>query len=428
MSTPAASEPLPARPPSWKWWVCAVLLLATFLNYADRQVSSVSMPVLKAKYQIAERRIGILEGCFGFAFAAGSIVFGAVADRVGPRRLYPVVLAGWSAAGIATAFAGQDGFTDWLVRAGDDPGAGPFRWVLTCRTALGFFEAGHWPCALLTVRQILTAKDRPFGNALLQSGASLGAIAVPVYIEIADRANAGWEFAFWSVGIAGLMWVPLWASLIRRGDLEGALPPAAVDTSTASWAVVVRQFVGLAIVISCLNVSWQFLRAWLPLFLQDYHGLSPTVTRLCVFAYFIATDVGCIAAGLLVKLLAAYGTPVYVARRIGFTGFTGLVALAAVVPFVDSKLLMVALLMIAGGGILGLHPYYYAFVQELSAARMGLLSGTLAATGWIASSIFQIEIGAHIQEMKNYNAGLFIAGLAPLIALVALLTLVRRPA
>ena len=36
---------------------------------------------------------------------------------------------------------------------------------------------------LLTVRAILTAKDRTLGNGILQSGASLGAIIVPLYIE-----------------------------------------------------------------------------------------------------------------------------------------------------------------------------------------------------------------------------------------------------
>src|SRR5437016_2953940 len=91
---------------SWRWWVCGVLLLATFLNYMDRQALAVTLPELKREFNLGERRVGLVEGCFGFAFAGGSLLFGLLADRFGPRRLYPIVLTGWSLAGIATGFAG----------------------------------------------------------------------------------------------------------------------------------------------------------------------------------------------------------------------------------------------------------------------------------------------------------------------------------
>jgi ACS family hexuronate transporter-like MFS transporter len=56
---------------------------------------------------------------------------------------------------------------------------------------------------------------------------------------------------------------------------------------------------------------------------------------------------------------------------------------------------------------------------------MGVLSGALAAGGWVVSSTFQILIGARIQETKSYDAGLMIVGLAPLVGLAALLVLWR---
>ena len=46
------------------------------------------------------------------------------------RVLYPLVLLGWSAMGFLTGLT--YGYTAMLV----------------CRGFLGFFEAGHWPCAL----------------------------------------------------------------------------------------------------------------------------------------------------------------------------------------------------------------------------------------------------------------------------------------
>ncbi len=45
MDTPHADLSSSRSP--WRWWVCAVLLLATFLNYLDRQALAVTLPELK---------------------------------------------------------------------------------------------------------------------------------------------------------------------------------------------------------------------------------------------------------------------------------------------------------------------------------------------------------------------------------------------
>jgi ACS family hexuronate transporter-like MFS transporter len=405
-----------------------VLLLATLLNYMDRQTLAVTLPTLKQHYYLTEGRVGMIEGCFGFAFAAGSLLFGWLADRVGPRYLYPAVLTGWSLAGIATAGAGQSWLVAWFETAGDAPGTGVFRWLLLCRIALGLCEAGHWPCALLTVRAILTARDRTLGNGILQSGASLGAILVAPYIEATDRAGFSWGFPFWSIGVAGLAWVPVWLMLARHHDLSRPKSDDSPQAVPFTASHVMRRFLILGIVIATLNISWQFLRAWLALFLQDHHGYTQEATRTLMPGYFIVADVGCILSGVLVTRLTARGWHVQSARQFGYAIFTLLATCAAVMPFVGSGWLMITLLFTAGAGILGLHPYYYALTQELSVGRMGVLSGLLAAWGWVASGTLQIVLGRHIEATKSYELGLMIVGLAPLVGLVALLLCwPRRP-
>jgi ACS family hexuronate transporter-like MFS transporter len=397
------------------------LLLATLLNYMDRQTLAVTLPTLKQEYNLAEGRVGIVEGSFGFAFAAGSLLFGWMADRVGPRRLYPIVLAGWSLAGIATAGADQPWIVAWLETTGDAQGTGVFRWLLVCRTALGLFEAGHWPCALLTVRAILTARDRTLGNGILQSGASIGAILVAPYVELTDRLGMSWGFPFWSIGLVGLAWVPLWALSVRHHDLSRPNEDESPNYVHTVGTHLTRRLIVLAIVIATLTISWQFLRAWLALFLQDHHGYTALATRSLMPGYFIAADVGCLLSGALVTRLSLRGWQVHSARQLGYVIFVVLAAAAALIPFAGSGWVMVALLYVAGAGILGLHPYYYALAQELSVARMGVLSGLLAAWGWIASSMTQIVLGRHIEATKSYELGLMIVGLAPAIGLIALL-------
>lgn len=413
----------------WPWAVCGILLLATLLNYMDRQALAVSLPTLKNEFNLGEKRIGMVEGCFGYAFAFGAIFFGFIADKIGPRFLYPIVLGGWSLAGIATAFSGQAWITSLFESQDSPPGTGVFYWLLICRVVLGVFEAGHWPCALLTVRAILTEKDRTLGNGILQSGASLGAVIVPFYVQFGEWAGQSWEFPFWSIGTVGLLWIPAWFALVTGRDLSKPKTEATPDLETSTTPAsppedsgpLISRLIVLAIMVTTLTISWQFLRAWLALFLQDYHKFTRDSTLSLMAAYFISADVGCILSGALVKRLVASGWQVQSSRLLGYFLFSLLTACGAIIPYAGNGWIMITLLLITGAGILGLHPYYYALTQELSNKHMGSLSGLLAAAGWIVSSTFQIYVGHEIEINKSYELGLLMVGLAPFLGFLALL-------
>jgi ACS family hexuronate transporter-like MFS transporter len=92
-----------------------------------------------------------------------------------------------------------------------------------CRGLLGFFEAGHWPCALVVTHAVLSRSDRAFGNSILQSGASIGAILTPIIVlalagdpTVADT----WRPPFLIVGAVGILWVILWLATIPRDSLN----------------------------------------------------------------------------------------------------------------------------------------------------------------------------------------------------------------
>jgi len=64
------------RSHTWKWYVCGLLLLATTINYMDRvTLANASVRVTK-EFGLSEEQYGNLELIFGWAFAAGSLVFG----------------------------------------------------------------------------------------------------------------------------------------------------------------------------------------------------------------------------------------------------------------------------------------------------------------------------------------------------------------
>src|SRR5438067_9569297 len=184
------------------WYVCVLLLLATTVNYMDRQTLANAAVRVKDDFQLTNEQYGDLELFFGTAFGCGALIFGIVADRVGVRWLYPAVLLAWSATGVATG---------WVQT---------FAGLLACRTLLGFFESGHWPCALKTTQSLLPAGERTLGNSILQSGASIGAIVTPLVMAWLLTPEVGsWRPAFQVIGAAGFVWAALWLPVVRGADL-----------------------------------------------------------------------------------------------------------------------------------------------------------------------------------------------------------------
>src|SRR5687767_12327958 len=176
-------SPPEARSASWKWWICGLLLLASAINYMDRQTLANAATRITTEFGLKQEQYGNLEFAFGWAFAAGSIIFGVLADKWPLRWLYPAVLFLWSGAGFATG----------LVRS--------YEGLLLCRMYLGLFEAGHWPCAVKVTQQLLAPKDRSMGNSVLQSGTSIGAIITPQIMKalLTDEVSS-WRWAFQVIG------------------------------------------------------------------------------------------------------------------------------------------------------------------------------------------------------------------------------------
>src|SRR5918996_2978068 len=168
-----------ARPASWKWWIAGLLLLASAINYMDRQTLANAAVRISREFSMSQEQYGNLEAGFGWAFAVGSLFFGFLADKVSLRWLYAAVVLLWSAMGFASGF----------VESYDQ--------LLVCRTLLGFFEAGHWPCGIKTVRALMDTRGRAMGNSVLQSGTSIGAIATPLIMTWLLTAELGsWRLPF----------------------------------------------------------------------------------------------------------------------------------------------------------------------------------------------------------------------------------------
>jgi MFS transporter, ACS family, hexuronate transporter len=404
------------RNATWHWWVSGLLLLATMVNYMDRQtLSNLSVRVTK-QFQLSNEQYGDIEFVFGIAFAIGSLFFGVLADRVSVRILYPAILVAWSAVGFATGLT--DGYASMLV----------------CRGLLGFFESGHWPCALIVTQSIMKRADRAMGNSILQSGASLGAVLTPISIRLLvgdNMAEDAWRLPFFVIGAVGVFWAVLWLVVIRPGDLPKPITNSGIllEEKTAIWLmgfVRDRRFWALVLMVVSINTSWQLIRSWLPKFLQEGRGYSEMEALYFNSAYFVATDVGCIVAGIVTLWLTRRGTMVHGSQVVVYLLCSILAAMTTVAAVLPHGWLLLGTLLLVAAGTLGVFPCYYSFTQELTTQYMGRLTGLLAFAGWLASSPMQKLFGYLIDQTGSYDLNLAILGWFPMAGLMAFLVLWPR--
>jgi ACS family hexuronate transporter-like MFS transporter len=103
-----------------------------------------------------------------------------------------------------------------------------------------------------------------------------------------------------------------------------------------------------------------------------------------------------------------------------------LTSLSVLIPWLERGWPLLVVLLLIGAGALALFPCYYSFVQELSVAHVGRLTGILSMSVWAITSPLHSFFGVLVDHTKSYDLGLIIAGLAPWIGLVAMKLLWRK--
>src|SRR5262249_55781761 len=137
-------------------------------------------------------------------------------------------------------------------------------------------------------------------------------------------------------------------------------------------------------------------------------------------AYFVATDVGCIAAGAVSLWLARHGLSPHTARCRVYLYCSLLTSLTVLVAVLPKSGLLLGVLLVVGAGALGVYPCYYSLVQEVSSPHVGKVTGLLATLVWAISSPVHKYFGRHVDQTQSFDIGIAIVGLTPLLGYFAL--------
>ncbi len=205
-----------AEPPALKgrWTICAMLFVATTINYVDRQVLSIlkpsltgqvlhlqpllpGWPTVEASIHLTNQDYGNILAAFQIAYALGVVFAGRLVDRLGCRRGYPIVTGLWSLAAMGHAIVNSVlGFS-------------------IARFLLGLGESGNFPAAIKATAEWFPPKERSLATGIFNSGAGVGAILAPLAVPWV-ALHFGWRASFLVTGVFSAAWIVWWSIRYRK--------------------------------------------------------------------------------------------------------------------------------------------------------------------------------------------------------------------
>src|SRR5579859_732374 len=104
MNTEAPTASNVHRIGRYRWVICALLFLATTINYMDRSILGVLGPTLQYKvFNWSDTDYANINIAFKFAYAIGLLGMGAVIDKLGTKIGYTLAIGIWSVFGMLHA-------------------------------------------------------------------------------------------------------------------------------------------------------------------------------------------------------------------------------------------------------------------------------------------------------------------------------------
>ena len=304
-----------------RWWVIALIALATIINYIDRQALSVLWPdivedLFPDESALERKQIyANISIVFVFAYAFGQAIFGKIFDWVGTRFGFVLSIGVWSIATVAHAFA-QGVLSLSIFRA-----------------ILGVAEAGNWPGAAKGNAEWFPTKERALAQGIFNSGAAIGGIiAIPLIAYLTIYFS--WQMVFVFVGALGFLWLVPWLILVkappsshpwltadereyiltgqRRVDDNGDVTGEDEEEYNPTTAELLsrKQSWGVIIASAAIDPIWWLFVFWIPIYLNEVYGMDVKSIGIYGWVPYVGAMFGAWFGGLLAqnRLKAGWNT------------------------------------------------------------------------------------------------------------------------
>lgn len=405
-----AEGPIPIKVGRYRWLICGLLLAAMVVNYVDRQMLGILKPTLAKDMGWTESQFADVIFWFQGCYALYYLAWGGIVDRIGARMGFAAAFLIWQLAHAATGLArGLAGFA-------------------LARMALGVGEAGAFPGALKVVAEWFPKRERALATGVFNAGTNIGAIITPLAVP-ALVLSVGWQAAFVIIGLAGLVWLPVWLIVYRRpreqrrlGAAELAYieqdPPDPVER--VPWrALIGRRETWAYALGKCLtDPVWSLFLYWLPDFFGKRHGLDLKTFGPPLVVIYLMSDAGSVSGGWLSSRLLKTGWSLNRARKTALLACALCALPVALAANIDSLWVVVVILGVATAAHQGFSANLYTLASDVfPRGAVGSVVGIGGMMGALGSMAMTKYAGWVLDKVGSYAPIFLAASTAYLLAL-----------
>ena len=294
-----------------RWRIAVLVSMAIAISYLDRQTLPVAIKAISHDIPLSNEQFSFLQSAFLLAYAFMYAGGGKLADALGTRRGFTVIMLFWSLACLSHGLAVN------------------FMMLAISRFLLGMGEGGGFPAATRAVAEWFSLKERATAMGIINAGTAVGAVMAPPLIA-GILLIASWRWIFVATGLLGLAWIGLWKTCYFFPSRAAHDPESLNVSAQISWfnLLGIRETWGLVFAKFLSDAAWYFYLFWLPKYLYDARGFDIKAVGAFAWIPYAASGVGCLLGG---------GFSSYLIRRQFSAGIARKIALglsAAVMPCV----------------------------------------------------------------------------------------------
>ncbi len=405
-----------------RWWIIALIGLATIINYIDRSAINIMWPYIYKEFGIADadnkNALALITTFFMITYAIGQMVTGKMMDAIGTRIGMVISISAWSVSIALHAFA-KSIFSFNIFRA-----------------MLGFSEAGNWPGATKSNAEWFPSKERAIAQGIFGAGASLGSVVAAPFIAYLYLAF-GWRMTFVGIGCIGLLWIIPWLLINKNvpskhpwlshkelAHIQGEQPLADLsnEAPVKSWRQLlqVRNTWGIISSRFFLDPVWWMFLTWLPTFLKDQMGFDIKQVGSFSWAPYLFAAIGGLAGGFYSSGLIKKGVEAQKSRKkaIAIGCMIMLAALIGILFFLDQLKEQISLAIFLIGATLFGFQFLINNLQTLpSDFFSGKNVGSVSGMGGMSAVLGTIIITLLVPIISKTNYYAFFALAAILVPL-----------
>jgi sugar phosphate permease len=408
--TTAQSSPVEGSPPMRlagaqrthiRWYVLLLISLMYMITYMDRSNISIAAPAIAKEFGLNKTEVALFFSAFAWAYAAGQVPGGWLADFFGPKRVLLVIVPFWSLMTAATAWA--SGATSLFV----------------VRFAFGLGEAGAFPTASRAMQLWFPKSERGFVQGMTHCFSRL-AIAITPLVAVVIMNAWGWRWIFYIFALLGIIWSLIFFYFYRNrpedeprvdaGELahirgtvsDGESSPVATRLrSDVPWRAIFTSpnmwFIAAA--YGCFFYGAYFYVSWFPTYLLEFRHLSLSSVGYLASLPLISAMLGDLAGGLLTDHVLRKTGNLRLARRVVAAPGLLLAALLLIPAGTTDSAITAVLCLTASNFFLELvlGPAW-AVPMDVGGTSSGTVTAVMNMVGAIGASISPLVFGLLVDQ------------------------------